>query len=213
VWDEKTASLLDYVSAGGHLILGARSGCKTEDNALLTDAVPPGRVLGDALGATVWEYYPLETPLSAQSEAGAGAATIWAEWLCPKADDVEVVLRYDSSHPWLSGQPAMVTRSQGHGRISYLGVWPDDPLLQSLIGWVGRVSPLPEPLPTEEGVVMHRRFTEDDKSGEVRIVLNMTTEERVVAMEGSWRDVLSERVVTNSLSLSPRSVAVLVGAA
>jgi beta-galactosidase len=131
--------------------------------------------------------------------------------LCPQADDVEVALRYDSSHPWLSGQPAMATRKHGRGRISYLGVWPDETLLQSLIGWAGRVSSLPEPLPTDEGVVLHRRFnTEDGKSGEVRIVLNTTMEEREVSMTGNWRNLLSEKVVTDSLSLPPRGVAVLV---
>jgi beta-galactosidase len=102
IWDEKAEPLLNYVADGGHLILGARSGCKTIDNALLTDAVAPGAALSNALGASVWEYYPLEVPLSVSGEAGQGMATIWAEWLRPEADDAEVVLRY-GAHPWLSG--------------------------------------------------------------------------------------------------------------
>jgi beta-galactosidase len=213
VWDEKTAPLLDYVSGGGHLILGARSGCKTEDNALLTDAVPPGRALGAALGASVWEYYALEALVSVEGSTGEGTATLWGEWLRPEADDVEVVLRYGAGHPWLGRQPAMVTRSHGRGRISYLGVWPDEALLAGLVKWVAQVSSLPAPLPTEDGVVLHRRFnTKGEKLREVRIVLNTTAEPRTIDLVGTWRDVLSQAVVTGSLPLPARSVAVLVDA-
>lgn len=205
VWDEKTRPLLDYVAAGGHLVLGARSGWKTIDNALLTDAVAPGSALGAALGATSWEYYPLEAPLPVSGEAGQGAATIWAEWLRPEADDTEVVLRY-GDHPWLTGQPAMVTRPHGRGRISYLGVWPDDALLNDLVGWLRRVSPLPEPTPMPAGVFLHRRKGTD----EVRILLNPTSDEATVNIPGTWRNVLTGATVTDDLSLSPRCVVVLV---
>jgi beta-galactosidase len=208
VWDEKTQPLLDYIAAGGHLILGARSGAKTIDNALLTDAVAPGAALGEALGATVWEYYPLEEPLPVFGEAGQGTATIWAEWLRPAADDAEVVLRY-GAHPWLQGQPALVTRRYGQGRISHLGVWPDDALLDGVIGWLRRTSPLLEPMPMPDGVLLHRRRGTNE-SDEVRIILNTTSEEQRVALAGTWRNVLNATTVTDSLLLAPRDVAVLV---
>jgi beta-galactosidase len=208
VWDEKTQPLLDYIAAGGHLILGARSGAKTIDNALLTDAVAPGAALGEALGATVWEYYPLEEPLPVFGEAGQGTATIWAEWLRPAADDAEVVLRY-GAHPWLQGQPALVTRRYGQGRISHLGVWPDDALLDGVIGWLRRTSPLLEPMPMPDGVLLHRRRGTNE-SDEVRIILNTTSEEQRVALAGTWRNVLNATPVTDSLLLAPRDVAVLV---
>lgn len=208
VWDQKTKPLLDYVARGGHLILGARSGCKTVDNALLTDAVPPGAALGAALGATVWEYYPLEAPLPVSGEATQGMATVWAEWLRPEADDTEVVLRY-GLHPWLSEQPAMVTRRQGRGRISYLGAWPDDALLDGIVGWLRRVSPLPAPMPMPEGVILHRRRGTSDHD-EVRIVLNTTPREQTVALTGAWRNILTGAIATDSLLLSLREVAVLV---
>ncbi|HEX8834489.1 MAG TPA: beta-galactosidase [Abditibacteriaceae bacterium] len=208
VWDEKTQPLLDYVAGGGHLILGARSGCKTIDNALLTDAVAPGATLGKALGATVQEYYPLETPITVSGEAGQGEATIWAEWLRPEAEDCEVLLRY-GAHPWLDGQPALVTRRHGKGRISYLGVWPDNALLDSLLSWLQRVSPLPEPMPMPEGIILHRRRNSSN-NGEVRIVLNTTSQGQAVALPGVWRNVLTETTAADSLNLAPRGVAVLV---
>jgi hypothetical protein len=69
----------------------------------------------------------------------------------PDAEDTEVVLRY-GAHPWLEGQPALVTRRHGSGRISYLGVWPDDALMDGLVSWLRRVSPLPEPMTMPDGV-------------------------------------------------------------
>jgi len=207
VWEEKVRPLLDYVAQGGHLVLGARSGCKTIDNALVTDAVAPGSQLGAALGASVWEYYPLEAPVLVSGGAGNGRATLWAEWLRPEAEDAEVVLRY-GEHPWLSGQAALVTRRHGEGRISYLGAWPDEALLDGVVGWLRRVSPLPKPLPMPSGVLHHRRRGATGE--EVSIVLNTTGTEKAVEFAGSWRNVLNEATFVGSLTVPPRGVAVLV---
>ena len=84
---------------------------------------------------------------------GVGEARTWAEWLMVDAKDVEVGLHYGPANGWLDGQPAMVTRRVGLGRITYLGTWLDDALMQRFIGWLEHTSQLEAPFGTlPEGV-------------------------------------------------------------
>jgi beta-galactosidase GanA len=90
-------------------------------------------------------------------------------------------------------------------------VWPDDDVLDGLITWLGRVSPLPEPIPMPDGVFLHRRRGTHEND-EVRIIVNMTGEEQAVPLSGTWRNILKETTSTDSLLLASRDVAVLVAA-
>jgi beta-galactosidase len=128
----------------------------------------------------------------------------------PDAEDTEVVLRY-GAHPWLEGQPALVTRRHGSGRISYLGVWPDDALMDGLVSWLRRVSPLPEPMTMPDGVLLHRRRGTNE-GDEVRIILNTTSEEQTIALAGTWRNILTGITATDSLLVAPRDIAGVVAA-
>ena len=202
VSDELVEKLERYVRDGGHWVLGARSGVKDEFNALLTTRQPGP--LTRLVGAKVVEYYALSGPAPLN---GFGEARIWAEWLEPVMDDVEVLARYGKSNGWIDDQPAIVSRSVGLGRVTYVGTWPDPDSMTRISarllkdsGVVSEWSPAPD------GVEICSR----SKSGRQRmIVINHSDQPKHVSLPYRMTDVLSGCTCQGILTLSPRGVAVL----
>jgi len=137
---ELVAHLLAYVRGGGHLLLGARTGVKNRDGALLPES-QPGSGFRQALGAVVREFYAVREPLALEGLDGLGTAQVWGEWLETEALDTEVLLKFGHGHSWLESQAAMVSRREGEGRITYLGTWPDASLMDAVIRWCHLQSP------------------------------------------------------------------------
>ena len=122
--------LLAYVRAGGHLLLGPRSGMKNFDDGLNPQQQPGP--LADALGAKVTQFYALDQPVPLTLGDTAGTANIWAETLETSSPETKAIATYGASNGWLDGQPAAVTRQVGQGSITYLGAWLDDASLKKL---------------------------------------------------------------------------------
>ncbi|QHN02994.1 beta-galactosidase [Granulicella sp. WH15] len=120
--------LMAWVQAGGHLLLGPRSGMKDEYNSLHPQRQPGP--LAAALGGRVEQYYALTEPVRIGKDA---TTDIWAEQLSTTAADTTVDLRYGVANGWLDGRPAMITRAVGRGSISYLGALPDEASMRSLM--------------------------------------------------------------------------------
>jgi beta-galactosidase len=167
-------NLVAYVRGGGHLLLGPRSGFKDEHNALLPSR-QPGKELAALLGAHVAEFYALKEPVPV---TGGGTARIFAEYLVVDAADAKALLRFGQSNGWLDGQPAMVTRAVGKGRISYLGAWLDDRTMMKVL----KLRPSPA------GVEVSRR-------GPVTIVINHGRKTQTVAVTGKKRQVAAGDVM------------------
>ncbi len=126
--------LLDYVRQGGHLVLGPRSGMKNDYDALNMER-QPGPLVAD-MGASVSQYCALENSVPVRGIWGQGHASIWAEPLSIHARDVRVLLRYGKSNGWLDGQPAMVSRNFGNGKITYLGTVLNASLMRDAAQWM-----------------------------------------------------------------------------
>ena len=131
------AKLRDWVEAGGHLLLGPRSGMKNQFN-VLNPQRQPGPLVA-ALGARVEQFYALDhtvqlsAPADVHSAALQGTADIWGEALTPIAPNIKIDLLYNQPRGWLDQQPAMVTRALGKGTISYLGTLPDAATMDALL--------------------------------------------------------------------------------
>jgi beta-galactosidase len=196
--DSLARRLLAYAHAGGHLVLGPRSGLKDEYNGLNPQRQPG--LLADALGARVEQYYALESPVP----VGDGHASVWAEWLHPSANDVDVRLRYGTSNGWLDGQPAVVTRRYGAGRLTYIGTVLDDTLLARTARWMTHgIAPAFGPVP--DGVEVSRRI---GSGGRVYVLINFASRPRTVALPRVMRSLLDGRAV-RTVRLATYGVAVL----
>ncbi len=150
-------ALLAYVRAGGHLLLGPRSGMKNFDDAL-NPQLQPGP-LADALGAKVTQFYAVDQPAPVTMGANEGTADIWAESLEATSPETRLLATYGASNGWLDGKPAIVTRAVGKGSITYVGAWLDDALLRRVTAMLlrdSRVQPLFPALPPDVEVAVRQ---------------------------------------------------------
>ena len=129
VSDALVARLLEYAAAGGHLVLGVRTGYAEESGRIRIERQPAG--LADAAGAWYDEFSNVTAPVAVQGQLhGAGTGLIEGLQL----DGAEAVAVY--AHPHFGRWPAATTRVHGAGRVSYLGTVPDLELATSLGQWL-----------------------------------------------------------------------------
>jgi beta-galactosidase len=197
--------LTEYVKNGGHLVLGPRSGMKDEYNALLPQRQPG--FLGEALGGRVEQYYALEKNFPITGAWGSGEASVWAEQLKATAPDTEALLRYGTSNGWLDGQPAVLTRSYGKGRITYIGAILDDKLMAAAADWMTKQSGVAAVFgPVPDGIEVNRRVGEDKQ---VFVLLNFTQQKQKIALPRPMKSVLDGAQATN-IEIGVYGVAVLL---
>jgi beta-galactosidase len=204
---ERAAHLADYVKNGGHLVIGPRSGMKDEFNGLLPIRQPG--YLAEALGAQVEQYYALEKSVPANGSLGDGAASVWAEFLKTTSADAEVLLRYGTSNGWLDGQPCVVTRRFGKGRITYIGAILDDKLVGAAAQWMAKTSEITAAFgPVPDGIEASQRVGPD---GSVFVLINFNAQGQHVALPRAMKSLLDQRDVTQ-VDLPHYGVAVLLDA-
>jgi beta-galactosidase len=202
--DAAAKNLIAYVQAGGHLVLGQRSGMKDDDNSL-QPARQPGP-LAALLGGRVEQYYALTGPVPVTGNWGSGECPLWAELLSTKDSATEVLMRYGKSNGWLDGQPAAITRKVGNGRITYIGAWLDPKTMAAAAKWMidtSEVKPALGPVPA--GVEVSARH---GALGVVYILINFSAAPQRISLPAHMTDVL-EGGSKQSLTLPQYGVAVL----
>jgi beta-galactosidase len=135
--DDKTLDMLrGYALAGGHLVLGPRTGYADTEARAREDRMPAR--LADAAGVWYDEFSNLAEPVEVTSadppafDIPAGSAgTRWADGLRP--DGATVLARY--RHPHFGRWPAVTTRPAGKGRITYCGTVPGSSLAEAILRW------------------------------------------------------------------------------
>jgi beta-galactosidase len=201
---DRAGHLAAYVKNGGHLVLGPRSGLKDAFNALLPVRQPG--FLVEPLGAQVEQFYALEQAIPATGTLGSGEVSAWAEFLKTTSSDAEVLLRYGGSNGWLDGQPAVVTRRFGRGRITYIGGVLSDSLTASAAQWMAESSGIvPAFGPVPDGIEVSRRI---GLHGLVFILINFSSAEQNVRLPRSMHSLLENRDLT-SVELPQFGVAIL----
>jgi beta-galactosidase len=127
--DEDMDFLVAYAQAGGHLVVGPRTGYGDREGRARTERAP-ARITG-AAGAWYDEMASLPSPVPVHGSL-RGAATGFAEGLV--ASGAEVLARYQ--HPHLGRWAAVTTRAIGAGRITVAGTVPDQDLAAGLARWL-----------------------------------------------------------------------------
>lgn len=127
--------LRDYAEAGGHLVVGIRTGYGDEE-ARARVAVAPDR-LHAAAGVHYEEFSNLQhavavTAGGALTVSEDAVATRWADGLI--AGDADVLVRY--RHPRFSDFAAVTTNPHGDGRITVVGTVPSPALAADLGRWL-----------------------------------------------------------------------------
>jgi len=139
--DAELTLLREYVAAGGHLIVGPRTGYADEEARARVAIAPPR--LADLAGTRYEEYSNLEqdVPVTATTDAlvlgSAAVASLWIDGLI--ADDAEVLARY--VHPRFGDFPAVTTRQVTGGRVTVVGCVPGPDLASGIIRWAAPAGP------------------------------------------------------------------------
>ena len=132
--DDVMNALRAYAAAGGHLIVGVRTGYADELGRVRRETAPP--VLGDAAGVHYDEYSNLIEPLAVVStpaltlEPGA-AGSAWVELL--EVDDAAVIASFRPTE--LGAGAAVTTRPTGAGSITYVATVPNPAFARSIARW------------------------------------------------------------------------------
>lgn len=126
--------LRDYAAAGGHVIVGIRTGYGDEEARARTE-VAPAR-LAEAAGVHYEEFSNLRhvLPVAASEPfeaSGDATAHLWADGLI--TDGADVLARYE--HPRFGDFPAVTTNAHGSGRVTVVGTVPSPALAADLVRW------------------------------------------------------------------------------
>lgn len=130
--DAQLTWLKDYAAAGGHLVLGIRTGYEDHEARARVERKPA--VLSDAAGVWYDEFSTINTPLPITAVGETileGNATRYIDGL--QATDAQVLASYD--HPHFGRWPAITSRVHKEGRITYVGTVPDSTLAKSFLSW------------------------------------------------------------------------------
>ena len=130
--DEVLQLLADYAAAGGHLILGIRTGYGDEE-ARARFAVAPDH-LTEAAGVSYEEFSTLQHPVRVAGRdtfdvGGDAAGRHWIDGIRPEG--ATPLAYYD--HPWFSTFPAITRNHHGLGVVTTIGTVPDPALARALV--------------------------------------------------------------------------------
>ena len=205
--DIALAWLLAYADAGGHLVLGPRTGYADEEARARAESAPA--VVGGPAGVRYDEFSNLSEPVPVVATGGGldlppgATATRWADGL--EVDGAEVLARYE--HPHFGRWPAITTRPHGRGRITVVGTVPGPAMAAALFRWLApagdrgwRDAPA--------SVTVSGATARDGRR--VRFVHNWSWDPVAYRPPVPVTDVLTGRDVDGDLDLGPWDVRVLV---
>ncbi|MFJ4978172.1 beta-galactosidase [Streptomyces coeruleorubidus] len=201
-----------YAEAGGHLLLGPRTGY-ADHEARARAELAPGR-LTEAAGVSYDEFSNLvhDIPLRATPDSPLklppdATATQWADGLT--VDDADVLASYD--HPHFGRWPAITTRRHGAGRVTTVGTVPGRGVARALAAWLAPAARngwqnLPETVTATTGTAPDGR--------RVHIVHNWSWEPASVPAPVELSDALDSASLPAgaALELGPWDVRVFVSA-
>lgn len=129
--------LAAYAAAGGHLVLGPRTGYADHEARARHEAAPgrltePAGVYYDEFSNLVRDIPVRPAPGSSLRLPEEATATRWADGLT--VSDAEVLAVYD--HPHFGRWPAITSRRHGEGRVTHVGTVPGRAVARALAQWL-----------------------------------------------------------------------------
>jgi beta-galactosidase len=210
--DDRTLDWLRaYAEAGGHLVLGPRTGYGDQLARARAELMPAR--LASAAGVWYEEFSNLAGDVPVVGEdgrltlEGEPVATRWVDGLT--VEGATVLARYQ--HPHFGRWPAITTREVGGGRLTCVGTVPGLDLARALMGWLSPAGDsgwrdLPATVTATGATARDGR--------RVRFLHNWSWEPASVRLPVALSDVLAggEHAAGDSMQLGPWDVRVFVEA-
>jgi beta-galactosidase len=198
--------LRDYAAAGGHLVIGIRTGYGDEE-ARARRAVAPA-ILAESAGVWYDEFSNLDRDLPLHGDADlslsdAARGTAWADGL--ETDGADVLARYDDVE--FGRFAAITSRAAGAGRVTTVGTVPNPALAVDLARWLA-----PEPVSSGWGQSAPVTVL-SGRAGSIRVwfVHNWSSQPASAVVPSDASDLVSgaQHAAGTSLSLEPWACLVL----
>jgi beta-galactosidase len=207
--DALLARLVDYVRAGGHLVLTLKSGF-CDEYSTVRHQMAPGP-LREAAGFHYQEFSNLEKPLPLKGDpflAGAeNRVSDWAEMLL--LDKAKALAYYD--HPFFGKYPAITENHFGNGMVTYEGSVLTDTLQRKLLARVLEQAQLTGPDQKLPAAVKVKHGTARDGKT-IHYYFNFSSApQRIVYPYAAGHELLSNHTLANrgALGLEPWSLAIV----
>ncbi|WP_112134638.1 beta-galactosidase [Glycomyces dulcitolivorans] len=197
-----------YAAAGGHLVLGPRTGYGDQEARARLEFKPAR--LAEAAGVWYDEFANLSGEVAVRAakdsplEPGPDAAAVkWADGLV--LDGSQALVEY--VHPHYGRFPAVASKAHGQGRVTYVGTVPNDALAEALFGWIAPEDPW---RPAHPSVTATSGTAGDGRT--VRFVHNWSWDEVEFVVPAAAVDALDDTAYEAgaSLRLGPWDVKVLL---
>lgn len=132
--DEQLRWLGAFADAGGHLVVGIRTGYEDQESRARVERKPA--FLTEASGIRYDEFSNLHAPVRVTGDGAltvppGAQATRWIDGV--HVDDADVLASYD--HPHFGRFAAVTTRVHGSGRVTYVGTVPSIDLARAVMDW------------------------------------------------------------------------------
>ena len=202
---EQAKRIRAFVEAGGVFITGIRLGVKDEASRIVETALPG--LLSEVMGVEVIDYQPLYSAKQGVQFAGvlAGPAAecrLWADILSPR-EGTEVLATYTVDH---AGKAAITSHSFGKGKAIYIGSHLEPADLGRVLVTLLAANGIRPSVSVPSGVETTVRH---DGSQRWTYLLNHTSKALDIPLKNTYRDLLSGKSVSRSVSLEPYGVRVL----
>jgi beta-galactosidase len=153
----------------------------------------------------VEQFYALLDDIPIEGVWGSGRVSVWAETL--SSSGAEILMRYGAGNDWLTGQPAVMSRPSGKGRITYVGALLDKALMQRTAELLTHSAGLRTAFgPVPADVEVCRRT---GPRGDIFVLINHGKETRVIQLPEAMREFLAGGPARTSVELPRYGVAVV----
>ncbi len=209
VGERQAAAIEHYVANGGVFLSTYFSGIVAEDGRAWLGGYPGP--LRRALGIWVEEADPLlpghSNSVVISDDAGIAPGTYACDLWCEVVhlEGAHALARFGED--FYAGAPAITEHRFGQGRAYYIATRPEPALLRQFLGAVLAQLGIAAPLDVPAGVEICKRRTDTQ---EFIFVLNHHAQEHVIAVPEPMYDLLTGQVHEQPLTLTGRSVAILV---
>ena len=204
--DRAVGNITQYVTAGGVLLMSFFSGVVDErDHVRLGGYPAPFQKL---LGMHVEEFAPYSTSQTNEIHTLDGqrfSCTQWSDVI--RLHGAESLATY--LHDYYAETPAITRHQYGQGIGFYLGTMLDDEGLSWLLERVSAEAKLPVSPAAPIGVELIRR---SDEAHSWLFALNYSDQSVEIALDRSGREIVSGKMVDQSIVLGPTSVAIVQSA-
>ncbi|MCW2804600.1 MAG: beta-galactosidase [Propionibacteriaceae bacterium] len=206
--DELLQWLRAYAAAGGHLVLGIRTGYGDAEGRARLEQKPA--LLADAAGVSYQEFSNVNTPVVVTSTTddlmlGPDAkATDWIDFLVDQG--AKVLAQYD--HPHFGRFPAVASTEHGSGRVTTVGTLPNPVMAADIMRWL-----VPEARAGwgEVPASVTISSATNAEGGRLHVLHNWSWDACTVATPGPLRDLLDPAAdPAEQIELGPWDVRVLI---